>query len=298
MEVGTDVARAVEVLRAGGLIALPTETVYGLAADATHDEAVRRIYAAKGRPAGHPLIVHVAAGDRLTHWAAMVPAAAAVLADACWPGPLTLIVPAASHVSRLVTGGLDTVGVRVPAHPMALEVLRHVEGVAAPSANRFGRVSPTSAAHVATELGDAVDYVLDGGASPVGVESTIVDTTVDPPQMLRPGAITPEEVARLLGAELGAPTGPSRAPGMLASHYAPATPVVLVDSIDAVEAAATGRRVRVLHDDDLVRYAQRLYAELRAADESGVEVVVAVLPPAAGLGHAIRDRLAKAAAPR
>jgi L-threonylcarbamoyladenylate synthase len=272
--------------------------VYGLAADALNDDAVRRIYAVKGRPAGHPLIVHVAGGDRLERWAASIPHGASVLADACWPGPLTLVVPAAAHVSRVVTGGRDTVGVRVPAHPIALAVLERLAGVAAPSANRFGRVSPTTAEHVAADLGDAVDYVLDGGPSPVGVESTIVDTTVDPPQVLRPGGIAAEEVGRLLGASIADAAGPSRAPGMLASHYAPAAPVVLVDHLDEVEGAAAGRRARVLHDDDLVRYARSLYAELRAADEAGAEVIVAVLPPAEGLGHAIRDRLGKAAAPR
>src|SRR6478752_6837118 len=275
MEVGDDVDRAVEILGAGGLVALPTETVYGLAADATKDDAVRRIYAVKGRPAGHPLIVHVADVDRLPRWASRVPDAAALLAEACWPGPLTVIVPAATSVSRVVTGGRDTVGVRVPAHPLALAVLERMDGVAAPSANRFGRVSPTSAAHVVADLGDDVDYVLDGGPSPVGVESTIVDTTTDPPQVLRPGGIADEEVARLLGAPLGEASGPSRAPGMLAGHYAPSAPVLLVESVEQAERAAAGRRARVLHDDDLVRYAQRLYADLRDADESGAEIIVA-----------------------
>lgn len=306
-EIGIDVERALAVLRAGGLVAIPTETVYGLAADAANDDAVARIYTAKGRPAGHPLIVHVGAAERLGDWAASVPSAAAVLAESCWPGPLTLIVPAAAHVSRVVTGGRDSVGIRVPAHPLALDVLdRLAGGFAAPSANRFGRVSPTTAAHVAADLGDAVDYILDGGPSPVGVESTIVDCTTTPPQVLRPGAISADDIARLVGTELAAAAGPSRAPGMLASHYAPAADVLLVSSIDEAAALAESlaagadgpRPVRVVHDDDLVRYARDLYASLRAADADGIHTVIAVLPPPAGIGHAIRDRLRKAAAPR
>jgi L-threonylcarbamoyladenylate synthase len=301
VEIGTDVEHALSVLRAGGLVAIPTETVYGLAADASNDDAVRRIYAAKGRPPDHPLIVHIADAEHLGAWAAAIPASAAVLAEACWPGPITLVVPAGGEVSRVVTGGLDTVGVRVPAHPLSLELLRSFGGgLAAPSANRFGRVSPTSAAHVAADLGDAVDYVLDGGPSPVGVESTIVDCTTDPPQVLRPGGISPEEVARLLGADVAAPTGPSRAPGMLASHYAPAAAVVLVDSRADADRIAEGSSAstRILDDVDLVAYARDLYGQLRAADRDGIEQIIAVLPPAAGLGHAIRDRLQKAAAPR
>ena len=244
-EVGTSIGRALEVLGNGGLVAIPTETVYGLAADASNDAAVRRVFSAKGRPADHPLIVHVAAAEQLPEWAATVPPAAALLADACWPGPLTLLVPKAAHVLRVVTGGRDTVGVRVPAHPITTELLtRFGGGLAAPSANRFGKVSPTTAQHVAADLGTAVDYILDGGACPVGVESTIVDCSVGPPQLLRP-----EPSAWLLA-----------------------------------------------HSDDLVLYARHLYDDLRAADRRGVQTIVAVLPPPSGLGHAIRDRLMKAAA--
>jgi L-threonylcarbamoyladenylate synthase len=302
-DIGTDLDRAVAVLRAGGLVAIPTETVYGLAADATNDDAVRSIYATKGRPAGHPLIVHIADAEGLGDWAASVPPAAAVLADACWPGPLTLIVPAADRVSRAVTGGRDSIGVRVPAHPLTHDLLvRFGGGLAAPSANRFGRVSPTTAAHVASDFDHGVDYIIDGGPSPVGVESTIVDCTVEPPQVLRPGAISEDEIARLVG--MVAPTsGPSRAPGMLASHYAPAASVLLTESIDEAAALAEslsggGAGVRVLHDDDLVRLARELYTRLRDADRDGVQTVIAVLPPPAGIGHAIRDRLQKAAGPR
>lgn len=292
------VDRALEVLRAGGLVAIPTETVYGLAADASNDAAVRRIFAAKGRPVDHPLIVHIAAGEQLSEWAASVPPAAALLADTCWPGPLTLLLPKAQHVLPVVTGGRATVGIRVPAHPLTTELLeRFGGGLAAPSANRFGLVSPTTADHVRADLGDAVDFVLDGGACPVGVESTIVDCTVDPPQILRPGGIPTEQIVALLG-EVAPAAGPSRTSGMLESHYAPRARVVLVaDAAEAASAVAAERGAVLLdRTADLVDYARHLYADLRAADERGDRVVVAVLPPAAGLGHAIRDRLVKAAA--
>lgn len=299
--VTTDIEVALAALRAGGLVAIPTETVYGLAADAADPQAVARIFAAKGRPADHPLIVHIAAAELLPRWAAEVSPAAATLAEACWPGPLTLVVRRAPHVIDAVTGGHSTVGVRVPAHPATLELLaRFGGGLAAPSANRFGHVSPTTVEHVLADLGDVVDVVLDGGPCPIGVESTIVDCSVDPPQVLRPGGIPTEEIEELLGEPLAAAGGPSRAPGMLASHYAPRARVVLVTRTDEVAPIVDGRSgVAVIdHGDDLVGYARSLYAELRAADQRGDTLVVAVLPPAAGLGHALRDRLAKAAAGR
>lgn len=297
-----DIDAAVDVLRRGGVIGLPTETVYGLAADASNEAAVRRIFAIKARPADHPLIVHIADADQLAQWAAHVPPSAAVLADACWPGPLSIIVPRAEHVLDVVTGGRPTVAVRVPAHPVAQAVLqRFGGGVAAPSANRFGQVSPTTAAHVLADLGNDVDLVLDGGASPVGVESTIVDCTVSPPQILRPGGIANEEIQRLLPGGVAAPSGPSRASGMLASHYAPRARVDVFEtgaeaSRRAGTARAEGQRVTVLDaTGDPVEVAQQLFVWLRRADDDGVDLVVAVLPRAAGLGHAIRDRLIKAA---
>lgn len=290
---------AVEVLRSGGLVGMPTETVYGLAGDAANDEAVRRIFAVKRRPADHPVIVHLADGAAMADWAEAVPASARVLADACWPGPLTVLVPAAGHVSRLVTGGRDIVGLRVPAHPVALELLaRFGGGLAAPSANRFGHVSPTTAQHVIDDLGADVDLVLDGGPCPVGVESTIVDCTTPSPQIVRPGGIPNEHIAALLGGELHEPDGPSRAPGMLASHYAPRARVILAESAaQATALHADHPAARVLDGTaDLPAYAQQLYARLRDADVAGVPTVIAVMPPASGLGHAIRDRLTKAAA--
>ncbi len=304
-----DIDAAVAVLRAGGLVAIPTETVYGLAADASNERAVRRIFAVKGRPADHPLIVHVAEPAALSVWSSAVPDTAILLADACWPGPLTLLVPRAAHVLDVVTGGRPTVGVRVPAHPLTAELLRRsaaagMSGLAAPSANRFGRVSPTTAAHVRADLGTDVDLVLDGGPCPIGVESTIVDCSVDPPQVLRPGGIPTEQIHELLAGRLAAPTGPRRASGMLTSHYAPRCRVLLVETVDrAAEAAGAatsiGERVATigLGIDD-VHYAQHLYDWLRAADRDGIDTVIALLPPATGLGHAIRDRLSKAAADR
>jgi L-threonylcarbamoyladenylate synthase len=296
----TDVDQALAVLRAGGLVAIPTETVYGLAADASNPDAVERIFKVKARPTGHPLIVHIAGADLLGEWAASIPPTAAVLADACWPGPLTLLVPRADRVLDIVTGGLPTVGVRVPAHPMTLELLRQFGGgLAAPSANRFGRVSPTTADHVRADLGGDVDFVLDGGPCPVGVESTIVDCTVNPPQVLRPGGISADEITSLLNLTLGAATGPSRAPGMLTSHYAPRCRVLLAESDAEARALVDANPgAEVLDDDDLVHYAHSLFARLRDADDRGVHTLIAVLPPPSGLGHAIRDRLTKAAAAR
>ena len=292
------VERALEVLRNGGLVAIPTETVYGLAADASNEDAIARVYDVKGRPVDHPLIVHIAAAEQLSNWAREISPVAARLAATCWPGPLTLLVPKAAHVLSAVTGGRDTVGVRVPAHPLTTELLtRFGGGVAAPSANRFGRVSPTTADHVRSDLGDLVDYVLDGGACPVGVESTIVDCTVTPPQILRPGGIGPDEISELIGGDLADLGGPSRAPGMLAAHYAPNARVLLAESPSEAAALATQYADSWIldHANDLATYARSLYADLRAADERNVRVVVAVLPPATGLGYAIRDRLTKAA---
>ena len=299
----TDVDHAVAVLRAGGLVGIPTETVYGLAADATNADAVRRIFAVKQRPADHPLIVHIAGAGLLPGWCSTVPESATRLAAACWPGPLTLLVPRAAHVLTEVTGGRDTIGLRVPAHPLTLRLLHHFGGaLAAPSANLYGRVSPTTPRHVQHDLGGLLELVLDGGPSDVGVESTIVDCTVDPPQVLRPGAITSEQIGAILDSAVAAGQGPSRAPGMLAAHYAPRCTVMLVGTLAeaAVVAAAEGtegRHVDILDlGPDLASAARTLYADLRDADDRDVDVLVAVLPSPGGLGDALRDRLTKAAA--
>lgn len=307
----TDVDRAVDCLRRGGLVGLPTETVYGLAADAANAEAVGRVFAVKGRPSGHPLIVHGADVAMLTDgWVAPEVSAAdafVALAEACWPGPLTLLVGRGPRVTDVITGGRPTVGVRVPAHPAAAAVLTALgRPVAAPSANRFGKVSPTTAGHVLADLGALLDperdVVLDGGRAPVGVESTIVDLSVTPPQVLRAGAIDTDTVGRLLDLPVADATGPSRAAGMLAAHYAPHAEVVLAESPAEAHAVAdsrtrAGQLVRVLdRTTDLVVAAHELYADLRAADDDGLDALVVVLPPAEGIGHALRDRLGKAAA--
>jgi len=290
-------------------VGLPTETVYGLAADAANSAAVARIFAVKGRPTDHPLIVHGADAGMLDGWAAPTGPAAdayAELAATCWPGPLTLLVDRGPLVPDTVTGGRLTVGVRVPAHPVAIDVLtRFGTPIAAPSANRFGRVSPTTAEHVLADLGGlldpARDCVLDGGRATVGVESTIVDLTVSPPQVLRAGAIDAATIARLLDTAVAEPAGPTRAAGMLAAHYAPDVEVLLAESgteAAAVAAARTslGQRVQVLdRTADLVVAAHELYADLRAADTAGLDALVVVLPPPTGLGLALRDRLTKAA---
>ncbi|MBM4313354.1 MAG: threonylcarbamoyl-AMP synthase, partial [Deltaproteobacteria bacterium] len=247
------IAKAVTLLRAGGVVAFPTETVYGLGADATNDEALRRIFSIKGRPADHPLIVHLAFPTQIQDWARDIPAAAYALAERFWPGPLTLILRRRAWVSALVTGGQETIGLRVPAHPVALELLRAFGGgVAAPSANRFGRISPTSAEHVRQELGDGPDLILEGGACSVGIESTIVALTDSSPLILRPGGISPAALEEAMGqkVELPGTLQTVRAPGMLASHYAPATPLRLVGAqqLPAVAAsfAAEGKRAAVM----------------------------------------------------
>ena len=318
-----DLDRAVAALRQGKLVAFPTETVYGLGADAENVSAVARIFAVKGRPDNHPLIVHLASADELPRWAEQVPEAARRLAAACWPGPLTLLLRKSARVPDATTGGLPSVGLRVPAHPLALELLRRFGGgVAAPSANRFGRVSPTSAAHVRADLGDDVDELLDGGDCQVGVESTILDLSRGAPVLLRPGGVTIERIESILGVTVSRKSGDVRAPGMLASHYAPRARVEIVNG-DALASRARelrlqGERVALLvssHDDaralakvegatllDLgasdAQAAQRLYAALRQADVDNADVVLASPPAAHGLGEALADRLTKAAGPR
>jgi L-threonylcarbamoyladenylate synthase len=304
--VTSGIEQAVEILRAGGLVAFPTETVYGLGADAANPGAVRRIYEVKHRPGGHPLIVHIGSAGQLGTWAREITPTAAALARAFWPGPLTLLLGRQTGVSDVVTGGLDTIGVRVPAHPLALELLHTFGGgIAAPSANRFGRVSPTTAEHVRADLGREVDLILDGGACDVGLESTIVDVTVEPPAILRAGGVAAESIAAIVGGPLDdSSIEAGRAPGTLASHYAPNASIEVVDdatigSARVTELEAAGRRAELLDPGpDSNRYAHGLYHWLRDADERAVQVLVIVQPPAGGLGSAIRDRLRKASAPR
>lgn len=314
-----DVDAAAQALRVGGLVALPTETVYGLAADARNADAVGRVFAVKGRPPSHPVIVHLPDVDAVDRWAATVPGWALSLARAVWPGPLTLIVPRRPDVLDVVTGGQPTVGLRVPAHALTHELLRAFgDGVAAPSANRFGQVSPTTAQHVAAELGPLLDptrdLVLDGGRCPVGVESTIVGAWDDEPRLLRAGAVTVAQVEQLVGRAVTRDPAGVRVPGTTASHYAPRARVVVTEpeSLPATSAALTPVRFglialarvappdvphhRLAAPDDDAEYAHMLYAALRAADEAGLDTVVAVLPPDEGVGHAVRDRLQRASA--
>ena len=297
-EIGSDIRQAATLLRDGGVIGIPTETVYGLAALASNEEAVRRVFDIKGRPYDHPLIVHLSPTEDLSQWGHFNSDATA-LAQAFWPGPLTLLVPRTARVPDWVTGGRDTVAIRVPNHSVAESLLELVaDGVVAPSANLFGKVSPTEAKHVFNDLGKLVDYILDGGPSEHGVESTIVEC-IDTPTILRPGSISKDDIEAVLHISMQADTGESRAPGMLTSHYAPNAQVVLVETIEELrnqtsELSISGTRCISLHFDSVQEYAFRLYASLRQADETGVDVVVALLPPDQGLGVAIRDRLRKA----
>lgn len=307
----SDIAVAADALLAGGVVAIPTETVYGLGAIATDAAAVDRVYEIKGRPRNHPLIVHIGAASQLDQWAADIPVWARTLADQLWPGPMTLVLPRSPQVSDVVTGGLPTVALRVPAHPVTQALLAVVRtGIAAPSANRFGKVSPTTAAHVLAELGDYLtpgrDFILEGGSSAVGVESTIIDCTRDQPHILRPGAVTKGQVEALTGLEV-VEGGSTPAPGTLPAHYAPNALVVIVDAPEVAAAPAGSGLLapaQVETPEGLVRlaapnttsdYARDLYAALRKADELGLPGVVVVPPPADGLGIAIRDRLRRAA---
>jgi L-threonylcarbamoyladenylate synthase len=310
------IALAVRLLREGGLVAFPTETVYGLGADARNADAVRRIFAAKGRPEDHPVIVHVADLRAAERWAANMPEDARALARAFWPGPLTLIVPRADDVLDAITGGQASIGLRAPAHPVARALLAAFGGgIAAPSANRFGHVSPTTAQHVANDLGDAVDLILDGGACDVGIESTIVSFTTATPMLLRPGGIALDAIAAVLGCMPAARDAAApRASGTLASHYAPRTPASLVASdallAELAQLAERDERVAVLAfraappepfdgvwihaPDDARDYARTLYANLRALDAANADTILIEQVPAASAWVAIRDRLARA----
>jgi len=312
-----EIEKAAQVLRDGGLVAFPTETVYGLGANALNPAAVRKIFAAKGRPADHPVIVHVADTSDLKHWAAEVPRAAWLLAEKFWPGPLTMVLKRSARASDLVTGGQDTVGLRVPSHPVAQQLLKAFGGgIAAPSANRFGRISPTTAQHVREELGDAVDLVLDGGSSEVGIESTIVDLTRDTPAVLRPGRITAQQIADALLAPLGeSGVGRPRVSGSLESHYAPGLPLKIVhpDEIENYVRARPATPIAVLSRRGRPRdskatlwqgapetpddYARLLYATLRWLDVSGCRLIVVEALPELPEWAAVRDRLSRAATP-
>ncbi len=321
-------AEAVARLRAGALVAFPTETVYGLGADASNPAALRRLYELKGRPSTHPVIVHLPDASHLLHWAAEIPPAAALLAQKCWPGPLTLILPKAQQVSAAVTGGQDSIGLRVPAHPIALALLRAFGGgVAAPSANRFGRVSPTTAAHVLSEFGAEAPLILDGGPCEVGIESTIVDARTNDIRILRPGMLGIEAIAATLSelhdVHLHADSGdePPRVPGSTAAHYAPSVPMKLLgmeallvaltqllrsagvaaviarqDPPHAVRPQIAAGKLRWLSlGSEPASYAQGLYAAFRELESGGTSQILVEDPPAEPAWQAVRDRLARAA---
>lgn len=309
------IARGAALLRGGGVVAFPTETVYGLGADAANDEALRRIFTIKGRPADHPLIVHLADAAQMQDWARDIPAAAHALAERFWPGPLTLILRRQPWVSALVTGGQETIGLRIPSHPVALALLNAFGGgVAAPSANRFGRVSPTRAEHVRQELGDGPDLVLEGGACRVGIESTIVALADGRPVILRPGGIPQDALERAMGQRVGLPgISPTvRAPGMLASHYAPATPLRVVGATELPAAAASlsarGKRVAVMAlsgyrsatgqtvamPPEPSAYGCDLYAVIRMLDSGRHDAILVEKPPLTGAWLAVNDRLQRA----
>jgi L-threonylcarbamoyladenylate synthase len=300
-------------LKQGHLVAFPTETVYGLGADATNEKAVARIYEVKGRPTDHPLIVHISSMELMDKWASEIPKYAIKLARAFWPGPMTLILPRTELAKDFITGGRDYVALRVPSNSVALELLKEFErqggtGVAAPSANRFGKLSPTTINAVEMELGKFLsnaDQILDGGATNIGVESTIIDFTTTPPVILRPGAVTREMVKEVLDIELDLGSAPSKeikAPGMLASHYSPNAKVYLSgaplpgDGFIALSDIPTPAGViRLASPKDNKEYAQILYESLRSADSQGLKNVFVVPPNNQGVGVAINDRLAKAA---
>jgi L-threonylcarbamoyladenylate synthase len=301
---------AAQLLKAGGLVALPTETVYGLGADATNKDAVARIYKVKGRPADHPLIVHIHSMQSIGEWADEIPSYAIALARDFWPGPMTLVLKRSLLAEDFVTGGQPTVGLRVPDHAVALALLSAFEkvggkGIAAPSANRFGHVSPTTAHAVQEELGgylDATDLILDGGASQVGVESTIIDCTSSAPRILRPGAVTSEMIEKSSGLKISTTGVDIRVSGSLESHYAPSAKVDLNripisgEGFIALASYQTPPGViRLAAPDNVEEFGRVMYQALRAADTEGLESIVVEEPIGDGLALAIRDRLMRAA---
>ena len=316
------IGRAADILRAGGLVAFPTETVYGLAADAGNADAVHRLYRVKHRPKAHPVIVHLASAAELPRWAAEVSPHAEKLAGVFWPGPLTLVVKRAAHVLDAITGGQDTVALRVPHHPLALELLEAfrgpddggcARGIAAPSANRFGKVSPTTAEHVRADLGADVDLILDGGACDVGIESTIVDVSSESPSILRPGRITAAQIESILGVSLAAPSESApAAPGSLPAHYAPRAKARLAKRVQIIEelVANRGRKIAVLALEVSVprlataltavepavpgSYARALYANLRRLDAAGADLILIESPPDTPAWAGVLDRLRRA----
>jgi L-threonylcarbamoyladenylate synthase len=311
-----NIERASQCLKNGGLVAFPTETVYGLGADASNPDAVKRIFAAKNRPKNHPLIVHLASFEQFDLWAQDIPESAVVLAEHFFPAPLALILKKRPEVSETVTGGQKTIALRVPNHPVALELLRAFGGgIAAPSANRFCRISPTQAQHVADELGESVDMILDGGACQIGVESTIIDLSGDKPTLLRFGRITRSELEAVLKIEVFVPDSLAKmtvkTAGMMAIHYAPTTPamrcnsdllaILLKDGNQKVGVLTCGSNIESTQNRTVISlpidstiYAQNLYAKLRELDALHLDLILVEQPPQSEIWDAINDRLSKA----
>ena len=306
------ISNAAQAFKDGHLVAFPTETVYGLGADATNEKAVSRIYSVKGRPVGHPLIVHISSIYKLEAWATDIPDYAIQLAREFWPGPMTLILPRTDLAKDNITGGQNNVGLRIPAQPIALALLKKFEelgghGIAAPSANRFGAVSPTTAEAVNEELGeylDSEDLVLDGGQSLVGIESTIIDCIGLAPRILRLGAITEEMIEQTLGkkAEINEGKSEVKAPGLLESHYAPKAKISLNSNAQPGEGflalskfKTPAGSIRLASPSSVEQFARDLYSALRSADQQGLKKVAVLAPEGSGLAEAIRDRLTKAA---
>ena len=298
----SEIDECVKALRAGSVIGIPTETVYGLAAIATNSSAINLVFTTKERPTSHPLILHIADVSMLDDWATNISSEARALCKKFWPGPLTLILHKSDKVLTEVTGGRDTVAIRCPNHSVTTKLLKKLnDAVVAPSANKFGKVSPTTAKHVVNDLGSDISIVLDGGDCSIGLESTIIDCTTTPPQLLRTGAITAEQILRECNITVVSASGESRAPGMLEKHYAPVCRVVLVSSsqeglIEAQRYVADGFKVRLLDlTEDLDMFARLLYSSLRTADKDGITVAIVVRAPMKGIGFAINERLEKAA---
>ena len=298
----SEIDECAKALRAGSVIGIPTETVYGLAAIATNSSAINLVFAIKERPTSHPLILHIADVSMLDDWATNISSEARALCKKFWPGPLTLILHKSDKVLTEVTGGRDTVAIRYPNHSVTTKLLKKLnDAVVAPSANKFGKVSPTTAKHVVNDLGSDISLVLDGGDCSIGLESTIIDCTTTPPQLLRTGAITAEQILRECNITVVSASGESRAPGMLEKHYAPVCRVVLVSSsqeglIEAQRYVADGFKVRLLDlNEDLDKFARLLYSSLRTADKDGINVAIVVRAPMNGMGFAINERLEKAA---
>lgn len=309
-KISTDTDTACMLLKKGEVVAVPTETVYGLAADATQDHALNKIFDLKRRPHTHPLIVHIHSIEQLSLWAKSIPSWASYLCEQLWPGPLTVVLKRQDHVSSIITGGQTTIALRVPNHPLFLNVLQSFKGICAPSANLYGQLSPTCPAHVANAFQAQLPLILDGGACPIGVESTIIDCSSDKPTLLRPGMVTADTIESIIKQPLANANHQSpRAPGRVLSHYAPRTPLTLIDKDQVASVVASQRQVGLITFDNVNlpntlimpreahAYAAMLYKALHQLDNAQLEHIYIEQPPQKNEWLAINDRLQKAATP-